>query len=329
MAFLLSGLLAATFTLLEPAKSAVSNWSEITIGFEDLATRLAVPFAVAYLAIATLAVLLIALAPRRGLPVLVALYVSLWAQGSLFLWEYGSFDGSPIDWSEHSGKGFLELGFWMAVLVLALTKHAWIQRRALPITAIVFALQMTALAGQVLNHAPFPRSTGPETQVVHSEGTTDLSLIQSVSRFSSDLNVIIVVLDTVQSDIFSEAMRNPELNASMPPGFTYYRNAVSMYHRTEFSIQSILSSRAVPDSVNFKQWKIANLEKTLPEMLTERGFDAVLMTVFRGIYRKFAGWRWRRVLVNPLRRRVLRTTCGGAMSATCSRSASFDSHRTF
>ncbi len=160
-ALLLSGLLAATFTLLEPAKSAVSNWSEIVIGFAELLTRLAVPFAAAWFAIATLAVLLVALAPRRGLPVLVALYVALWAQGNLFVWEYGAFDGSPIDWSEHSGKGFLELGFWMAVLVLALTKHAWIQRRALPITAIVSVLQLTAIAGQIFDHAPFPQSTGP------------------------------------------------------------------------------------------------------------------------------------------------------------------------
>ena len=52
-ALLLSGLLAATITLFEPAKSAVSNWNEIGIGFSELLARLAVPFAVACFAIAT------------------------------------------------------------------------------------------------------------------------------------------------------------------------------------------------------------------------------------------------------------------------------------
>ena len=42
-----------------------------------------------------------ALLPRHSIPLLLATYVGMWAQGSLFVWSYGSFDGSPIDWSEH------------------------------------------------------------------------------------------------------------------------------------------------------------------------------------------------------------------------------------
>ena len=64
-ALLLGGLLAATITLIEPAKSAIGNWSEIGVGFSELLTRLALPFAVAFLAAATFAVLLMAAAPRH------------------------------------------------------------------------------------------------------------------------------------------------------------------------------------------------------------------------------------------------------------------------
>ena len=96
-ALMLSGLLVATVVLLEPTKSAVANWIEISLGFSELLGWLAVPSAIGFLVVATLAALSIAFAPRRAVPVLVAIYVALWAQGSLFVWDYGSFDGSPID----------------------------------------------------------------------------------------------------------------------------------------------------------------------------------------------------------------------------------------
>jgi hypothetical protein len=299
-ALLLSALLAATIALIEPAKSAIGNWSEIGIGFAELLARLAVPFAVAFFAIATFAVLLAAAAPRRAIPMLVALYVALWAQGSLFVWEYGSFDASPIDWNEHSGKGLLEMAFWAATLALALTKHEWIRRRALPITAIVLGLQLAALADHVHQNAPFPEPSDSETSVVHAKGVTDLSLIRSVSLFSRDLNVIIIVLDALQSDFFSEAMRDPELRAAMPPGFTYFRNAVSLYASTPFSLQTMLTSRALPDNVNTRQWRREHAPGALPARLAERGFDAVLTTYSHSIYTNFGMWGYRRVLNSTL-----------------------------
>jgi hypothetical protein len=295
-ALLLSVLLAATIALIEPAKSAIGNWSEIDIGFSELLARLAAPFAVALFAIATFAVLLTAVAPRRAIPMLVALYVALWAQGSLFVWEYGDFDASPIDWNEHSGKGLLEMAFWAATLALALTQHEWIRRRALPITAIVFAVQLADLAGQVHQNAPFPEPSDSETSVVHARGVTDLSLIRSVSLFSRDLNVIIIVLDALQSDFFSEAMRDPELRAAMPPGFTYFRNAVSLYASTPYSLISMLTSRAIPDKVIMEQWRPARAPGSLPARLAERGFDAVLATYSQSVYTNFGMWGYRRVL---------------------------------
>ena len=293
---LVSGLLAATITLIEPAKSAITNWSEIAIGFEELLARLALPFAVTFLAIATLAIVLNALAPRRGLALLVALYVALWAQANLFVWKYGEFDGSPIDWGENSGKGILELAFWTTAVALALSRPAWIGRRALFIAGVVFALQLTAVAGLVHDNAPFPPPTDPQAQLTHGEDTDDLSLVESVGQFSRDLNVIIIVLDSLQSDYFAEVIRDSDLRASMPPGFTYYRNATSLYARTEFSLQSMLTARAIPDNVDLRKWRMEHIEQTLPAILSERGFDAVLTTFTRANFRNFGTWRYHRVL---------------------------------
>lgn len=269
VALMLSGLLVATVVLLEPTKSAAANWIEIDLGFLEFLGWLAMPFAIGFLAVAAVAALSIAFAPRRTVPVLVAVYVALWAQGSLFVWDYGSFDGSPIDWSEHSGKGVIEFALFAAALALALTKPEWVRARVLLITAIVLALQLAALADLIRQNAPFPKKLPPSLA-----GET----IESVNHYSRDRNVIIVVLDSLQSDIFSKAMSDSELRAAMPPGFTYYRDAVSQFGRTEFSIPSMLTSRIIPEIRDTRTWIRNQMAQSVPARLVERGFDAVVVS---------------------------------------------------
>ena len=93
---LLCAVIAGTVVLLEPLKSLVSNWEEIELGFSEVAAKLTVLYLVVFCAAAPLGILASALLPRHSIPLLLATYVGLWAQGSLFVWSYGSFDGSPI-----------------------------------------------------------------------------------------------------------------------------------------------------------------------------------------------------------------------------------------
>ena len=277
-ALLLSALLAATIALIEPTKSAIGNWSEVEIGFSTLLAKLATPFAAAFVGIAAFAVLLTAVAPRRAVPILAALYVALWAQGSLFVWEYGAFDGSPIDWSEHSGKAWLEVAFWVVVLVLALIKHEWIRGHWLPIAAIVFALQLAAIAEQAYRNPTVSESPGSEASIV------DAQEVSSVSLYSRELNVIIIVLDGLQSDLFSESMRDPGLRAAMPPGFTYYRNATASFIWTHKSVVSILNSR-----ITGRGWR----RESIPARLAEQGFGAVVTTFKPSLFKsRNGGYRY-------------------------------------
>jgi hypothetical protein len=71
-------------------------------------------------------------------------------------------------------------------------------------------------------------------------------------------------------------MEDPKLSAAMPPGFTYFPDAVSMYARTEYSLQSMLTSRAVPDSVIGWEWTRKQMTRSLPAKLAERGFTGIL-----------------------------------------------------
>jgi hypothetical protein len=288
-ALLLSGLLAATIMFFEPIKSAASNWSEIGTGFPELIGRLAAPFAAVFAAVALFGSILVAAMPRRAIPILVAFYVTLWAQGSVFIWEYGSFDGSPIEWNALSRNAWFEVAFWAAALALALIQHEWIRRRAIAITAIVFALQLAALADLIGRNAPYPLALDSEASVAQGPGA------ESVSLFSRERNVIIIVLDGLQSDFFSQAMRDPQLLSVMPPGFTYYRNATSAYAKTGDSLRSMLTSKTI-DGV---RWS-TRMTQSLPAQLSDQGFGG-LITSFSSYFRTpRAGWGYQFVSYETL-----------------------------
>jgi hypothetical protein len=283
---LLSGLLAATISLFEPLKSAVWNWSELSLGFSGLLAKLALPFLAFWLTITALSSIAIVPFSRRTISVLVALCVSLWAQGNLFVWNYGHFDGSPISWSLYTVKGIYEIAFWATAIVFSIAKSAWVAPRARRIAAIVLALQLTALAAQIFQNAPFP--TKPELPQHPAS-------VQDVSLFSRERNVIIIVLDGLQADFFSEAMRDPEIAASMPPGFTHYRNATTLYLRTEESLLSILISRPIPDGVRKGAWLTEQMPKALPAKLSENGFTGIVTTFSPLLKPKDPSWGYERI----------------------------------
>ncbi len=272
-AFVLAALIAGTVVLFEPLKSAVLNWDEISIDFAALLQRLLPPFALALAGLTAGGIALCLAAPRRGVALLVATYAALWAQGNLLVWGYGPFDGSPVDWSAHTAKGALDLLVWLGLFAIALLRPALFARRALLLGAAILALQAASLAGHLRDHAPLA-----EKVPMASPGA---AVAEKLARFSSRANVLVIVLDSLQSDIFAEAMRAHELADAMPPGFTYYRNAVSLYVNTQFSLQSILTSQAVPDGEPAIRWRRGAMAQSVPARLTAAGFDAAVMTFAR------------------------------------------------
>ncbi|MCH2173904.1 sulfatase-like hydrolase/transferase [Myxococcota bacterium] len=267
-ALVLSALIAWTIAIFEPIKSTVQNWEELTHGFGPLLRYLITPFSVIFGTLALLSLPMARLAPDRWLAILVALQVGLWAQGNLFLWNYGSFDGTAIDWAEHQSKGVLEAAAWLLVFTLALLRSRVVASHALRIAALTTALQLASLTGHMLDN--WPLSKKPD----HVEATPGRAA--SFSLYSNDSNILVIILDSFQSDFFSEAMIDESLTAAMPPGFTFYRNATSLYPTTQFSLQSILTSQAVPSGENSVNWRRLAMKESLPSVLANEGFDVTL-----------------------------------------------------
>ena len=270
IALLLALLLTSTVLGLEPVRALAINWNELTLGFRELVSRLAQPLLLGLVASSVAALTLIALTGARGVALLVALYVGLWLQTSVLVGDYGPFDGRTLVWDDFARRRSFELLIWTGLVAGALWQAGRVRRVAGLIAAVVLALYAASFGEQVLRAAPFPTRARPAPLNV------------SLSSYSARGNVIVIVLDTLQSDFFAELLQDPEFASSVPPGFTYYRNATSYYGSTQFSLQSILTSVRIPDSVGAGPFLETAMRSSLPARLGEQGFDVALATFATG-----------------------------------------------
>jgi hypothetical protein len=264
----LAGLISATLLLLEPAKSSLLNAEELHIDLPGVLRSLLLPWLLGTGLLSLVGLVLHRTLGQRALALFIAIAIALWAQANLFVWQYGAIDGMDIDWSVHAGKGWLEAFAWCGLLTVAVLQAHRIAPLWRPIVLVLVLLQGTALATLVLER---PSGT-PE-----NEGALAFEA-PGFSVYSRDKNVIIIVLDALQSDIFAEALGDPATSSMLPPGFVYYRNAVSLYVSTQFSLPSILSGEAAPSGTDLRRWRSETAEKSLPARLTRQGFDVALMT---------------------------------------------------
>lgn len=286
---------AAILTLFEPLKSALFNSDELSFGFTDLLVGLVVPFLVAATVLAIAWMACAVLMPRRGVALLTALLVCLAVQGSIFVWNYGQFDGSPIDWDAHFGKGVLDAAFWAAMLLLAIVRPGLLARYAADAVKLVLVFQLLGLAAAWLQVRPLAAKHGEssaERAVATTDGNGELLIPSGATpsavvtnsaadrdlvAFSRERNVLLVVLDTFQSDFFAELLQDPEVAASIPPGFTYYRNAISTYPTTFLSLQNILTSRVGAKKSGLKRWRVAQMKRSVPAKLADRDYGVSLL----------------------------------------------------
>ena len=197
-----------------------------------------------------------------------------------------NWDALSIDWTENRGWGLVEAVAWLSAFGFALASPRWTTRRTLQLVALTTALQLASLAGHVRDNAPFAEKSLLSARSATSHYTA--------SRFSSDRNVLVIVLDAFQSDFFSQAMVDEDLRAAMPPGFTFYRNAVSLYPSTQLSLQSILTSRTAPARTDTIPWAREAMRNSIPAVLGKHGFDAILSSFSLADSRvapdSFVGW---------------------------------------
>ncbi len=215
---LLAGWISLKIFLFCPLTIYLTNADEMQVRFYSLGFHYLVPSVVSW-AILVLSGLALPAGPRRCyIAVLGGISGLLWLQGDLLLWGYGPLDGSFIDWPREAWKGYVDSSIWLVVLVAAVI---W-RRRLVPRIKQGVPLLLAIQLGSLLLMNPWAAST----QKVQSS-LVELDLPKKLVRFSASRNVIHIVLDGYQSDVFEELVEGSDRYREQLKGFTFFKEATT------------------------------------------------------------------------------------------------------
>jgi len=211
---------------------------------------------------------------KRSIALILSISLLLWIQGNVLVWDYGPLDGGAIDWNSNIANGLIDGAVWITfiLIILAASTHVWRSARGVSLAFIL--VQLISLLVVVVR---VPDASYAQKKALVSEG--------DIYQYSSKKNVIILVLDMFQGDIFQEIINEDSQYRELFNGFTYYRNALGGYPFTDASVPLILSGRYYEHTSPMREFRREVFSsESVPKILKENGFQVDLIVNENRIY---------------------------------------------
>lgn len=270
-----------TLFLFSPARISIGNFMEFSYPFhESMLFFLAVSLVLIMIVLAS--ALLLSRNPKACRLIVSMLAVSaflMWFQGNIFLWQYGVLNGEDIEWKALIHYGIIDSVFWAAFMAFSILKADFVFRIARLMSLALIAVQLLSVSQAWI-------SMPKEQSFRQQESNADTLFL-----FSEHVNVIILVLDTFQSDIFQDIIQeDADLKASFS-GFTYFRNALAGSDGTSVSVPNMLTAKNYDNSVPYLHFvRNSFLDNSLPKTLKGYGFSLDMYPIFKySVYTDFSG----------------------------------------
>lgn len=265
-------LIPAVVFVLGPHTIFANNAEEFAVAFGELAApwllrTVAMNWIVLFVAGCLIALLSERLT-RMYAAILLATGLLLWGQGNLWNADYGLLAGQDLDLAVHASRAPYELGAWAVVLVLALGLFRPISRIA-PFASVAFLAVQAAAAAFA------------DTESATAQRVRWLEPPPALYQFSRQQNVIHIVLDEFQSDVFGDILQQDRASLDRQfTGFQYFADHAGSFPTTSFSMPAMLAGqeyrnqKPAPEFVReaFKQTSI--LEK-----VARAGYDVDAATI--------------------------------------------------
>ncbi len=251
----------STLFFFGPLYLYLTNTGEFEYGLSDILPAQALLTTFLFI----IMVLLFSLLPRRFFRLLLVLAATcgflFWLQGQVIVWKYGALDGQNIVWSGHIFKGVIDSAIWIAVFALAAVfrrqLYPWVRR-----IAFFFILLQAGLLLALFLKNPSAWKAGP------APGNE-----KSRYDFSPEKNVLLLVLDEFQSDVFADIVSREQDYLSMFDGFTYFRNSVGSYMCTAAAIPFIMTGQYFDNTEPRSHYiQRSYASRSIPERLRAKGF---------------------------------------------------------
>lgn len=197
--------------------------------------------------------------------IVTVLAFMFWLQGNIIAPDVGVLDGRRIFWRQFVIPVLINFTVWVIVLGILVRYRSRLFRFLVPVCLILLAMQTANFSVQYLTK-PEP----PNFKLYTNDSIKQHSLY-------ADKNLVIIVLDTFQSDIFEEViMQNPEIVDKLN-GFTYYPDTAGGYPNTSLSIPLIMTGKFYLNQKPFRDFeKETYLTSSVLKDLNSYGFDVLV-----------------------------------------------------
>jgi len=234
----LSTVLVLNIFLFIPFTLYVGNFNEFTVSMSSILGAYLRPI-IFFIAVFTLfGILLNSTAFPRYMAILAVTSILLWLQGNLMVWEYGLLDGRSIDWSKDTWRGWVDLGIWASALTFALFSGHRTGRLIIRSAVVVFSLQIALVLFMSIQSA---QAFSDKPQIKHTGDSPN-----EIYRFSSRENVLHIIADGFQSDIFEEIVndgKDGDRFSKALDGFVFFKENMGVFPLTHMTVPAILSGK--------------------------------------------------------------------------------------
>lgn len=268
---LVTAMLALLTFVIIPGVQYMGNRGEFLTAPLPILRLLLVPAAL----LVALALVALRLSARRDFSrytsIAAMLTLLVWAQAFLLVWDYGLLDGSPIDWRTPWWRGPLDASIWVAGLAAAVLLHRRLARPLATAAVVLVLLQAALLATNLHTH----RAT------LSLKATKRLAAEDAspMAHFSRTRNVLHVILDSFQADVFKDLLEGPDGAALRDAlaGFTYFEEHLGTFPATYLAMPVIVSGQVYRNHIPRAQFmESAYAGNTLFRAAKDAGYEVDL-----------------------------------------------------
>jgi hypothetical protein len=260
-------LLVANLFLFAPVAIYLGNAEEYDLSLGSIL----VSAAPAALAVALGLAAASALVPARWFPLwraaILAVGVLTWIQSTLLSTSYGMLDGRALNFAPHEWRAWHESMLWIGGLAACV---GWASRIDKHVTFVGGTLVVLQLLGCSLMYAERPVRLFGNSQ--HARSTES-------HIFSSGTNVIHVLLDQFQSDVFADLLRDSPDLAWRLDGFVFFEQNLGSFPSTLLAVPALLTGQMYGNDIPMQQFIEESLEReALHNVLARNGYQTDLVS---------------------------------------------------
>lgn len=174
-------------------------------------------------------------------------FLCTYIQGNFMIGNLPHLDGSTVDWAQYSGLRIGSVALWTAVMLLLIlaVKKLSLAKVADAAGAVSGLISLVLLVTLV--------TLGFTKQGLEHKFSM-INTTYGELEMSTDQNLVLLVLDTVDGDIMSQMIEQHPEYKEILSDFTYYNNTMSAYPFTVYSVPYLFSGEWYEDQEEFIEY---------------------------------------------------------------------------